>query len=364
MAFPLHIQNVDEDLAQELMEHYTGELTGFVRVGPSGYFLPHKYKEQAKDIYNMPIRSDDTFVVTYPRSGTTWTQELIWLLKNNLDFDTAKKTPLGNRFPYLEFSVLVHPVYEKFMIEENKESPARLSSVQAALLPSAQKAANIPSPRFIKSHLPLSLLPPGLLDTAKVVYVARDPRDAAVSHYHLSRLYRIQGAPKDFKTYWNYLIRGLHHFAPILDHIKEAWKLREHPNLLFIFYEDLSKDLPATIRRVAKFLGKQLTKDQILKLCDHLSFNNFKDNSAVNEMLLGKIDFLVKGEAPFIRKGKVGGWRDYFDAEMMEQADRWLLQNLADSDLRFPSWDLSYKTPSKGINAINVEYIRAKQGRD
>ena len=30
--------------------------------------------------------------------------------------------------------------------------------------------------RFIKSHLPLSLLPHKLLDTAKVVYVARNPK--------------------------------------------------------------------------------------------------------------------------------------------------------------------------------------------
>ena len=30
--------------------------------------------------------------------------------------------------------------------------------------------------RFIKSHLPLSLLPHNLLDTAKVVYVARNPK--------------------------------------------------------------------------------------------------------------------------------------------------------------------------------------------
>lgn len=34
----------------------------------------------------------------------------------------------------------------------------------------------LPSPRFIKSHLPLSCLPPNLLDECKVVYVARNPK--------------------------------------------------------------------------------------------------------------------------------------------------------------------------------------------
>lgn len=98
------------------------------------------------------------------------------------------------------------------MRNENKSDPERLKIVETAVLPSAVKVSKIPSPRFIKSHLPISLLPPALLDTAKVVYVARDPRDAAISHYHLSKLYKIQGAPKDFKIYWNYLIRGLRKF--------------------------------------------------------------------------------------------------------------------------------------------------------
>lgn len=38
----------------------------------------------------------------YVVAGTTWTQELIWLLENDLDFNTAVKKPLYERFPMLE----------------------------------------------------------------------------------------------------------------------------------------------------------------------------------------------------------------------------------------------------------------------
>lgn len=66
-----------------------------------------------------------------------------------------------------------------------------------------------PSPRHIKSHLPFSLLPPALLDTCKVVYVARDPRDVAISFYHHNRLMKNMGYKGDFKTYWNYFMKNL-----------------------------------------------------------------------------------------------------------------------------------------------------------
>lgn len=29
--------------------------------------------------------------------------------------------------------------------------------------------------------------------------------------------------------------------TPFLDHVKEAWNLRHHPNMLFLFYEEITK---------------------------------------------------------------------------------------------------------------------------
>lgn len=79
-----------------------GERTGFVQVGPEGYFFPYKYKAHAAQYYNFEARPDDIWIATVPRSGTTWTQELIWLLANRLDFEQAQQRPLTERFPFLE----------------------------------------------------------------------------------------------------------------------------------------------------------------------------------------------------------------------------------------------------------------------
>ncbi|KAG5861550.1 Sulfotransferase 1C4, partial [Gonioctena quinquepunctata] len=78
------------------------EKTGFVQVGPKKWFFPSGYCREAHNIYNFVARPDDIFVDTFPRSGTTWMTELVWLLANELDYEKAAKMPLTHRFPFLE----------------------------------------------------------------------------------------------------------------------------------------------------------------------------------------------------------------------------------------------------------------------
>ena len=35
----------------------------------------------------MPVRENDIWVVTFPKCGTTWTQEMVWQIANNVDID-------------------------------------------------------------------------------------------------------------------------------------------------------------------------------------------------------------------------------------------------------------------------------------
>lgn len=81
---------------------FLGERDGFVQVGPSKYFFPQQFRENADNYYNFKGRSSDIWVSTFPRSGTTWTQEMVWLIGNNLDFYKAKNDYLTNRFPFFE----------------------------------------------------------------------------------------------------------------------------------------------------------------------------------------------------------------------------------------------------------------------
>ena len=55
----------------------------------------------------MQARSEDVWVVSYPKCGTTWTQEMVWQIANNVDMERGKAL-LTSRFPFLEFDTLMN----------------------------------------------------------------------------------------------------------------------------------------------------------------------------------------------------------------------------------------------------------------
>jgi len=66
--------------------------------------MPQKFvNESLKRIKNMEIFEDDVWVVTYPKCGTTWTQEMVWMIGHNLDYKSSFNTRLDDRFPFLEY---------------------------------------------------------------------------------------------------------------------------------------------------------------------------------------------------------------------------------------------------------------------
>lgn len=63
------------------------------------FVLHQELFENAKRIRNMEIYPDDVWFLCYPKTGSTWAQEMVWLLNNNLDYETANKELQALRFP-------------------------------------------------------------------------------------------------------------------------------------------------------------------------------------------------------------------------------------------------------------------------
>lgn len=68
-------------------------------------------------------------------------------------------------------------------------------------------------------------------------------------------------------------------YAPFHDHVLGFWDIRDNPKVLFLVYEDMKADLMPALRKVCKFLEKEYSEEQLLKLADHLSVDNMRSNS-------------------------------------------------------------------------------------
>lgn len=75
--------------------------------------------------------------------------------------------------------------------------------------------------------------------------------------------------------------------------------------MLFIFYEDLIANLENSLKEISNFLEKPLNDADLPPLMEHLNFENFKKNPAVNNKRLKEKNVFDKNAPDFIRKGKV-----------------------------------------------------------
>lgn len=250
------------------------------------------------------------------RLGSTWAQEMVWLLSNNLNFKGAEKMQVM-RTPLLELSAL----FAKDQIKWLKEMGNSVDYVDHLI-----------SPRFIKSHLPFEILP-NAINTIKprIIYTSRNPKDLCVSYYfYLKLAHQLTGT---FDEFCEIFLTDHAPMGSFWSHTLTFWNKRNDSNVYFLKYEDMINDLPTVIRDCAKFLGvTDVLNDEanIKTLCDHLQFQKMQHNPAVN------LEPIVENNTiKFIRKGQIGDWRNYMSDELSERFDQWIKVNSEGTGLIF-----------------------------
>lgn len=234
-------------------------------------------------ILDFPIRSDDVYVSSLPKCGSSWTETIVWLLKHGLNYENVNLSNRQKSISAFENTATLRAMANELLANDVSKSLTETAALKMAW---TKHFGSLESPRIIKTHLPVFAFPKDVWlskanSGAKVIYVARNAKDAVVSEYHFRRNYL---PPADITI--DDVIRGVTEdmwiHSPYLEHILSAWSLRNLPNVLFITYEDLVNEPFATIKMISEFLQCSYTDAQLKELVEFVSFNNMKKNVALN----------------------------------------------------------------------------------
>jgi Sulfotransferase domain len=233
----------------------------------------------------VAVRPDDTFIVSYPRSGNTWTRFLI--------------------------ANLLHPAEQISFANIERLIPD-------AEAQSSRYVKRLPSPRVIKSHQYFDHRYP------KVIYIVRDPRDVVVSYYDFSRKYRSidDGFPLD--AFVSDFVHGSLSSATWGTWAQNVgtWIAARYgrPDFLLLRYEDLLTNTVRELAAIARFMGVDAAADKL--------------QCAVQRSSAGEMRQLEKDggrhwvstrnkreDIPFIGAAASGKWKSKLSAQAVQEIE-------------------------------------------
>jgi hypothetical protein len=229
---------------------------------------------------NMIVYPDDVFIVSYPKSGNTWTRFLI--------------------------GSLVHP-----------ELPADFSNINQ-IIPdpealSKNELDRMPRPRLIKSH---QYFDPRY---GKIIYIVRDPRDVALSQYHFHRKRRLLQDGSSVEEFVVRFVAGETSPYGSWGENVATWMATRYgrPGFLLLRYEDMIENTTRELGKVAHFLSMDVPLDRLTLIVERNSADEMRKLERKQASLWSSTKD-TRQDVPFVRAAKSGGW----EAELPEAAVR------------------------------------------
>ena len=219
----------------------------------------------------LRILPDDVFLVSFPKSGNTWTRFLI----ANLTHPEAPAT-FGN-------------IHE--LVPDPEGTPKKLFDRMAR-------------PRIIKSHECFDPRYP------RAMYIVRDPRDVALSQYHYHRKCRKIDDDYPMEKFVDRFLAGQTCPHGSWGENVSTWLItrRNDPRFLLLRYEDITANTPRELSKIAAFVGISATSERIQQAVERSSAENMRKLEQAQSHLSG-LTKASRKDLPFVRAAGSGGWR-------------------------------------------------------
>ena len=232
----------------------------------------------------------DVFIVTPPKCGTTWMQQIVHGLRTrgSMDFDEITRV-----VPWIN---MAHDMGMDIY------------------------APQVAHPRAFKTHTTLDEVPKG----GKYIIVVRDPSDALLSDYLFVEGMFFEKGSIDLETY------ARKEFIPgreIHKHIIAFWDRRKDADVLPLCYENIKTDLPRTVEKVANFIGIPLDdelREIVLKQSDIKFMQGHKEqfeDHIIRKTRSAAMRLPLDGQLNKVRNGQVGDSKLAVPEEIKKELD-------------------------------------------
>jgi hypothetical protein len=232
----------------------------------------------------LTVYPDDTFLVSFPRSGNTWTRFLVCNLIN--PDDPVNFAQLESRIPE------IYDVTDRDL-------------------------RAFPRPRIIKSH---ECFDPRY---KKIVYIVRDPRDVLISYYEFQLKRRVISDELSLEEFVPRFMES--EIEPKTgswrDHVVSWTATRGgQKNFLLLRYEDMIADTPKESTKIAAFLGLDSSPERVARAVALSSADRMRKLEK-EQSRQWKETKKTRQDKPFVRKAASGGWKSILPENAVAQIE-------------------------------------------